>query len=400
MTRLDHTPIPRYRAVAGPALLTQGFRPFFLAAGLWAVVALALSIGMIQGRLSLPTVFDPIAWHLHELIYGYAAAAIAGFLLTAIPNWTGRLPLQGWPLLWLVLLWLAGRVAMATSALIGAGPAAALDLGFLAALAVVALREIIVGRNWRNLVPIAGVLLLFAANLLLHAEAMALVESGGASHRLPIAVLVMLISLIGGRVTPSFTRNWLAKRGTPPLPATFGRLDQAAMLVSLLALGAWVALPEGTMTALALAAAALLQFVRLARWRGWASAPEPLLWILHVAYLWVPLGLALLSAAHWLPALPATGALHALTVGAIGTMTLAVMSRAILGHTGRPLSADAGLTAVYVLITLAAAGRVAATVWEAASGLLLSAAVAFWIASFLGFLILCGPMLLRRSPPT
>lgn len=398
MRKSSHTPLPRYRAFAGPALLTQGFRPFFFAAGLWALAALALSFEMIHGRLSLPTVFDPITWHIHELIFGYAVAAIAGFLLTAIPNWTGRLPLQGWSLLALVALWLAGRLTVGASGLVGAALAAAVDAGFLVALAAVALREIVVGRNWRNLVPIAGVLTLFAANLLMHADAMGLTESGRAGRRLAIAVVIMLISLIGGRVVPSFTRNWLVKRGAQHLPAGFGAPDRLAMLGSLLALGVWTVVPEGPTIAVLMLVAAALQFWRLVRWRGWAAAPEPLLWVLHLGYLWIPLGFLLMSLSQWLPTLPATGALHALTVGAIGTMTLAVMSRAILGHTGRPLTAGAGLTTVYLLITLAAICRVGATVLDGIGDQLMVAAAVSWSASFIGFLMVCGPMLLGRAP--
>ena len=134
MARENHTPIPRYRSYAGTALLTQGFRPFFLAAAIWSVLTLSQSFAMIHGQIALPSAFDAVTWHFHELFFGYITATIAGFLLTAIPNWTGRMPLQGGPLLALVLLWLGGRVAIATSALIGVGIAAAIDLSFLAAL--------------------------------------------------------------------------------------------------------------------------------------------------------------------------------------------------------------------------------------------------------------------------
>ena len=396
MTRAHHTPIPSYRSYSGTARLTQGFRPFFLAAAVWAVLALALSFAMIKGHIALPSTFDAVTWHFHELFFGYITAAIAGFLLTAIPNWTGRLPLQGGPLLALVLLWLGGRVAIATSALIGVGIAAAIDLSFLAALVAVTLREIIVGKNWRNLVPISGVFLLLATNALLHAETVGLVDSDGASRRLPIAIMIMLITLIGGRVVPSFTRNWLVKRNMRPLPAPAGRFDRVTLVLSLVALGAWTIGPDHAAVATIVGIAAILQFIRLARWRGWVTRAEPLLWILHLGYLWIPIGLALLAASHWLPALPATGALHALTAGAMGTMTLAVMSRAILGHTGLGLTASPGLTAVFILIMIAAASRVAATLSDGLYTLLLMVAAGTWIAAFLGFLVVCGPILLRH----
>jgi uncharacterized protein involved in response to NO len=397
MPRLEHTPVPRARAFDGPALLTQGFRPFFLLAGLWAPLALLLSLGAIRGEIALPTAFDPIAWHAHELMHGYAAAVIAGFLLTAIPNWTGRLPLQGLPLLALVLLWFAGRLALLTSSVIGILPAAALDVAFPAALVGVALREIVAGRNWRNLVPVAGVLVLLAANALSYAAAAGLVPAG-LDRRLAIAVVVMLIALIGGRVVPSFSRNWLVKRGAVRLPASFGPIDRLALVVTLLAFAAWVAVPEHDVTAGALALAALLQLIRLLRWRGWATGREPLLWVLHLGYLWLPVGLALLAASHWLPVLPPAGALHALTAGAIATMTLAVMSRAILGHTGRELAAGPGLTAVFLLITLAAAARVAASLLAGGYDLLLAVAAGAWCLAYAIYLWQQGPMLLGRRP--
>jgi uncharacterized protein involved in response to NO len=163
--------IPRCRPFAGPALLRQGFRPFFLGAGVWAVVAMVLWISAIQGYVAIPTLFDPIGWHAHEMLFGFVVAAIAGFLLTAIPNWTGRMPLQGLPLAALVAAWLAGRAAVFGSAWIGGGIAATLDLSFLALLVAVVLREIFAGRNWRNL-PMPAVLGgLLVANALTHADA-------------------------------------------------------------------------------------------------------------------------------------------------------------------------------------------------------------------------------------
>ncbi|MDP6954222.1 MAG: NnrS family protein, partial [Alphaproteobacteria bacterium] len=187
------------RAYAGPPLLRQGFRPFFLFAGIWAPLGLVLSFARLQGWIAISSAVDPLAWHFHELLYGYVAAAVAGFLLTAIPNWTGRLPLHGRPLLALASLWLAGRLAMASSDLIGVGPATAVDVAFLVALVALVLREIISGGNWRNL-PVAVIVGLFAlSNILVHAEALGWLTDNGYGKRLGIAVVIVLISLIGGR---------------------------------------------------------------------------------------------------------------------------------------------------------------------------------------------------------
>ncbi|SMF51301.1 uncharacterized protein involved in response to NO [Tistlia consotensis] len=388
------TAVPRYRPRQGPALLDAGFRPFFLAAALWAAAALPLWLLAFTGGIELPTALAPLTWHIHEMLYGFVAATLAGFLLTAIPNWTGRLPLQGRPLALLVLAWLAGRLATATSGWIGAGPAAALDLLFLATMLAVVLREIVAGRNWKNL-PMAGaVALLLAGNALMHAEAAGLIPDRGLGWRLALAVLVLLVSLIGGRIIPSFTRNWLAKRDATALPAPFGRLDSLTLLATALAGAAWTADPDGAATALLTLAAGALQALRLARWRALATLAEPLVWILHLAYAWLPLGLVLLGLGHWWPALPPSLAIHALTAGALGSITLAVMTRATLGHTGRPLTAGAATLAIYLAITLAAATRLAAVLLPELMLPLLAVSGTAWVAAFAGFALAYGRALL------
>lgn len=375
----------------------MGFRPFFLMAGLWAAVALALFVAMLQGMIVLPTHFDPVTWHWHEMLFGFVAATFTGFLLTAIPNWTGHLPLHGMPLAGLVLLWLAGRIAVALADLIGALPAAIIDVAFLASVFAIALREIAAGKNWRNLPIAAAVALFLTGNILIHAEALEILATDGLGQRLSIAIMIMLIVLIGGRIVPSFTRNWLKKQGHESLPAPFGAVDGATLGLTLLALGWWSVQPEGPVTGILAAAAGAANLVRLSRWRGWAAGAEPLVWVLHLAYLWIPIGLALLALSQWWPSLPQSGALHALTTGAIGSMTLAVMSRATMGHTGRDLTAGPALTACYGLISLAAACRIASSVLDVAGEILLWVALSAWIAGFLIFLAVCGPMLLTRS---
>ncbi len=209
---------PRYRRDAKPAWLSAGYRPFFLLAGLWSIAVLPLSVAAIHGVAPLPSGLDTVRWHFHELMFGYIAAAVAGFLLTAIPNWTGRLPLQGLPLLGLVGLWCAGRLAMFASGVIGPAAAAVLDLLFLAVLGALVSREIIAGRNRRNLPMLAILATFLGANMLYHAVSLGLLPDNGFDQRTAIACIALLIVLIGGRVTPSFTRNWLVKRGSTSLP--------------------------------------------------------------------------------------------------------------------------------------------------------------------------------------
>jgi uncharacterized protein involved in response to NO len=358
---------------------------------------MGLFIAMYQGHIALPTAFDAVAWHYHEMLFGYVAAVLAGFALTAIPNWTGRLPLQGAPLLGLVLLWLAGRVAVAVSALIGVWAAAAIDLLFLAALAAVFLREIVEGRNWRNLPVVGAVILFFLCNVLIHYETLGLIDSGGRAQKLSIAVPIVLITLIGGRIIPSFSRNWLARHDAPRLPKSFGTFDRLTLVATLGTLAWWAIAPLGPVSGGLAAIAAALNLVRLARWQGLATRTEPLLWAMHLGYLWIPAGLGLLALASLQEGVSQTGSIHALTVGAVGTMTLAVMSRATLGHTGQPLHAGAGLTLAYLLVTAAAVLRIAASLRaDLFTPLVLAAAVA-WIAAFLFYLGVCGPVLVKRN---
>ena len=396
------TPIPRYRPQAGPAILSAGFRPFFLGAALWAAVAVPLWLA-IYGGAPVATELPPLAWHMHEMLFGFAAATVAGFLLTAIPNWTGRLPLQGLPLATLVVLWTAGRIALLLPGWLAPLTVAAIDLSFLALFLLVVLREILAGRNWRNLPMVAALLALLLANLMMHLESAGVVALQGAGGRLGLATLLLLIALVGGRIVPSFTRNWLAKqRPDLALPAPFGVIDGAALAATALALVVWVAAPDSAPTPWLALAAALLLGVRLARWRGAATLREPLLAILHLGYGWLPLGLLLLAGTRLLPFLPEAAALHALAVGAVGTMTLAVMTRASLGHTGRPLTAGVGTTAIYGLITLAALLRIGAPLAAARYGLALELAGAAWSSAFGLFVLLYGPLLLaprRQARP-
>lgn len=377
-------------------VLQHGFRPFFFLGALWAAFALFLWLGALAGGLALPTALDPVAWHRHELLFGYLAAVIAAFLLTAIPNWTGRKPTRGRPLLLLVLLWLAARLAVFTSGWIGPYPALVLDPAFPAALAFIAAREIVAGRNWRNLPVTVLVTLLAAADLISHLKMLGVLGTEMLGVRLAVAVVSGLVALIGGRVTPSFTTNWLKARKADRLPAPFGRFDQLVLLLTAMALVAWLAFPESAVAGLLLVAAGIGAAVRLARWRGLATAPEPLLLVLHVGYAWLAVGLASLGLAA-LGLVPRAAALHALTAGAFGTMTLAVMTRASLGHTGRQLTADGWTTAIFVLVNLGALARLGAFAVPAAYTPALHLAGTLWGGAFLLYAVRYAPILLGPS---
>ena len=387
--------IPRTKPGNYPAILSYGFRPFFLLGALNAGIAILFWLPLFYGLLDTASLFAPVDWHIHEMLFGYIAAVVTGFLLTAIPNWTGRLPVQGMPLLVLVLLWLAGRFAVFFSSLIGWIAAAATDSAFLFAVAMAAAVEIVAGRNWRNLKVLAPVSVLFVANLLFHLEA----HFNGLSdisRRLGIGAVVLLIMIIGGRIIPSFTRNWLVRRNPGRLPVPVGRYDTVVIAISAISLIAWTAFPNGVITGAALLTSALLNAVRLARWAGDRTLRDPLVLMLHLAYVFLPVGLLFAGLAAILPSVPPAAGLHAFGVGAIGCMTLAVMMRATLGHTGRELRAGVDGCSVFAAVLLAGVLRVCA-VFHPAQEILLYLSAAAWSAGFLGYVALFGGMLLRSK---
>jgi uncharacterized protein involved in response to NO len=386
-------PIPRLRAYEGPALLSYGFRPFFLGGAIFAAIAVLLWLPMYSGDTALRTAFTPRDWHVHEMLYGYLPAAVTGFLLTAIPNWTGRLPIQGTPLLVLVIVWIAGRLAVALSAEIGWAAAALIDASFLTLVAAAAIREIVAGRNWGNLKVVAMVSLLLAGNVAFHLEAhVAGVADFGI--RTGIAAIVLMIAVIGGRIIPSFTRNWLARQVPGRLPAPLSRFDVAVIATSAAALALWIWLPVGIVTGTALFLLGVLHLARMARWAGWRTFGERLLLILHVAYAFVPFGFLLSGAAAFGWVAPSAG-VHAWTVGAAGTMTLAVMSRATLGHTNNTLTASRATQAIYAAIVIAALARICAALEPALTTPLLQLAALTWCLAFFGFAAAYGPTLAR-----
>ncbi|CTQ34766.1 NnrS family protein [Jannaschia rubra] len=393
------TTMERSRAWTGPAILSYGFRPFFFFGAVWAVVAMALWVAILAGRAA-PGAMLPADWHAHEFLFGYLGAIVAGFLLTAVPNWTGRLPVVGWGLGALVLAWFAGRVVLWSPGPLGALAVAGVDLVFPLALAGVILREILAGKNWRNL-PVLGLLvLLTVANGLFHWEAATGASAAqGYGLRLGLGTGIMMIALIGGRIVPSFTRNWLVKRGATTLPVPpMARFDRAALAVTGLALLLWIALPDAALTGVALLAVGAVQAVRLWRWRGVDTGVEPLVAVLHAGYAFVPLGALAIGAAILLPDTGATAAAqHLWMAGAIGLMTLAVMTRATLGHTGQALAAGAGTTAIYLALVAAVVLRLAGAAVPDAALTLYALAGLCWAGAFGGFAVIYGRLLLRAK---
>jgi uncharacterized protein involved in response to NO len=361
------------------------------------VIALALWMLAYSGSLVLPSALEPLVWHRHEMLFGFVGAAIAGFLLTAIPNWTGRLPIAGWSLAGLVGLWAAGRLAVLFSAWAGMAAAAFIDAGFYFVLASLAAREVTAAKN-RNLPPVAMVFMMGVANAADHAGAAQLLPDADIGVRAAIAIVVMLISLIGGRIIPSFTSNWMKKQGiTLSLPTQPTRFDLGVLIATAAGLLAWIALPNGRWVGVLLMAVGAAQLLRLSRWSGLRCVRDPLVFILHVGYLWVPTGLFLLGTSIVDTGIPRSAAIHALTAGAMPTMILAVMTRAILGHTGRQLAATPTTVLIYALITLGALLRVAFPFGFLSHSAGIEMAALLWAAAFLLFLATFGPILFQPS---
>ena len=347
------------------AFFSYGFRPFFLGAGLYGVVGMAAWITWIGLHAAGGEVkgmdggFPPYLWHAHEMLFGYVGAAVAGFLLTATPGWSGRKPVSGAPLAALFAAWLAGRVAVWLAAFLPAALVAIVDLAFWVFLFAVVLRTLAGGKA-RNFVFLALLALLVTADVMVHLERLGLAAgTAAAGHRLALDSVVLLIAIVGGRVVPAFTRNALrAETGeADPIPA-LPRLDAAGIGAVAALLVADQATPGAAAAGWLALFAAAANGARLVRWRGWQVLDQPILWIVHLGFAWMVTGLGLKAWALLGGGMIEATALHALTVGAIGSMTLGIMTRAGLGHTGRPLKVAPEIAAAYLLLSLAALIRV------------------------------------------
>lgn len=392
-----HGYVPRGLARTGPVLFSYGFRPFFLGAAVWAIIAMVLWIAALAGHHELGGSYSAQAWHAHEMLFGFAPAVLAGFLLTAVPNWTGRLPVSGWPLAGLFALWISGRMALLSPDVIGLPSAAAIDCLFLPALLLICAREVIAGRKWKDLKVLGGLLALSLANTCFH-FAVVTGDHVNIAMRLGISAYVALVTIIGGRILPSFTRNWLNRLGRTEFPVPYNQFDTIAILAGVAALAAWTLVPDHPITALTGLAAAVLHVTRLARWRGWATWPEMLLVILHVAYAFVPLGFAAISFGA-LGLVEERSVMHVLTVGAIAAMMLAVMTRASRGHTGQALTASRLTVVSYVAVVLSALSRPPAEMLPGIAPTLYAVSGSAWILAFTLFCIEYGPILVRKRRP-
>ena len=383
---MPETPAPLVRAA--PVVLALGFRPFFLVAGALAVVAMPVWLAVLRGWLPGDSYYGATTWHAHAILFGYATAVIAGFLLTAVRNWTGMPTASGWELGALAGLWLAGRIAPWLPV---PGPLiAALDLTFPLLLALSLLKPLWQGANRANRVFLGLLGGMSAASLLVHLQALGLTEGTAlVGDRLMLGLILLTLLIVSGRIMPFFTRS-AVPGAAPRVRPWVERLTFGLAGLWVLADMAWPGSPLAGVLALGLAA---LQVLRLAGWhhpRVWANA---MLWVLYSGYLWLILGLLLNGLAHLGLAAPFP-ALHALTAGTIGVFTLGMMSRVTLGHTGRPMQAPLATTAAFWILNLAALTRVFGPLllpsrygdWLLVSGVL-------WTLAFGLFLWVHGPML-------
>ena len=378
-----------------PAFLSYGFRPFFLAAALFAGLAVPVWAMILNGAAEPSFRLTPRDWHVHEMLFGFLPAVITGFLLTAMPNWTDRPPLRGAPLLALVMLWLAGRLAIALP-----WPAAILpavvDAAYLVILAAIVWREIIAGKAWDR-APIGLVISLYAcANMLFHTLAQRGSETD-LPERMAVALMILLLTLIGGRITPSFTSDYLVERSLPDQLPSFSRYDGLTIILTVVSALSWVVQPQAMTTGWCLVAAGLANIVRLSRWRGWLTWPEPLVLILHAGYGWLAFSLLSIGGATLGFGLKPADAVHALTTGAVGAMTFAVMTRASLGHTGRPKQADRLTVTIYILVNLGALLRVFGPAIGLPTALIFGMAATAWSGAYLLFAARYGPYLIRPA---
>jgi uncharacterized protein involved in response to NO len=393
-------PIVSRRLAGGHALWGRGFRPFFLLAALHASVFVPLWLAMLRGLLPIPIGLDPIAWHGHEMLFGFAGAAIAGFLLTAVPVWTGTPAVTGARLAGIAALWLLGRVAFLSSAALPPWALAAADLPFFVALAGFLAAPLLARTQRRNAGFFAALIALALVNGLfhLHLLGVSLVEPR-AALRCAIAVVAVLLIVVGGRITPAFTRNALTRAGASAAIRPSPGLDRTAAAAAAIAAAAALSPAFAVVYGAAALAAGAAVLVRLAGWHSARTLRDPLLWSLHAGQAWLGVGLLAAGIAAFWPALPVTVAVHALTAGAMGATILAVITRVSLGHTGRPLVALPGTALAYAGVHLGAAVRVAgplivpthaATIWLVAGSV--------WAVSFAFFLARYGPLLVRPRP--
>jgi uncharacterized protein involved in response to NO len=378
------------------ALFAYGFRPFFLAVGVYAVLGLIAWLWIYTtGAQPLPSQPAQL-WHGHEMLYGFVGAAIAGFLLTAVPSWTSARGFAGRPLILLAALWLTGRLAFAAAAVLPLTIVAVCELAFIPVLAGLLAPALLRARNRNSPLLLVLVSIWLTDVVFMYALMRDDVLLARTTLLVAIDIVLLLVTVIGGRIVPAFTASALRARGLATDLRTSRWIDGIVIAAMIAVVLVDIIDPWHQVAGAVAAVAAIAHAWRLIGWRSWRTLDEPLVWSLHLAYAWLPAGLAMKAlylsgnaawAAHWL---------HALTIGVAAAMILAVMTRASLGHTGRPLSASRLIGSAYILLSLAAVMRVLAPpLAPGAYQWSVVAAGTLWICAFAIFIVIYTPILLR-----
>lgn len=380
-----------------PILLAYGFRPFFLATGIYGLGVIAWWLAVHTGHAEVPTPFDPLLWHGHEMVFGFIAAAVGGFLLTAVPNWTTTAPATGKWLAPAVFAWLAGRLAIGLAGHLPYGVVAGVDLAYFPVLAFLVGRPILHAANPRHYAFPGLLVVLFAANLLMH------LEIGGATAGtarpglyLGIYVIALILALVAGRIVPNFTRNALRAQGIEASVETDERIEKGAIGALLLTAVVDVAGGSALATGFPTLVAGILFLLRMRKWQTGKVLGQPILWVLHLGHFWLGAGFAIKGLGDLTGFVPATTAFHGLFIGAFATMILAVMTRAALGHSGRPLVVARPIVLAYLLVSGATLLRVfGPALAPAHHGTWVVAAGFLWLTAFALFLAVYWPILTR-----
>jgi uncharacterized protein involved in response to NO len=376
----------------GFALFALGFRPFFLLAGIAAVAMLAVWVGLYRGDVALGNYYGTVVWHSHEMLFGYAAAVVAGFLLTAVRNWTGVDTITRIPLAILAGIWVLGRVLPFLSEVLPGAVIAVVDLLFIPALVVAIAHPIIKAKMWNNLFFVPLLLAYAAGNALLHAQLLGLTENTlNAANTLGIAMIILLLAIMGGRVIGFFIERGLGGVQVKSWPL----VEKLCIISILFYFSLELMLSSGVVLAVTALLTAVIHTIRLVGWYHKGVWSISLLWVLYLGYAWIAVGF-LLKALAALGYISPFLALHAFTAGAIGVMTLGMMARVSLGHSGREMRAVKGISLAFALVNLAAIVRVLLPmVMPDHYVALISASGVIWVVAFLLFAFVYTPILIR-----
>jgi len=379
-----------------PPLFRLGFRTFFLSGAIFSVIAITVWLLILRGTLDFTPLGGGYWWHIHEMVFGFGCAIVAGFLLTAVQNWTGIQGAQGNVLIGLLALWLLGRISLLFPTLFGETVTSVIDVSFLPVVAFVLAKPIILIKQYRNLFFIPLLLLFTLANLEMH---LAIINpqffSINLSGYAAILLTTFLISVMAGRVTPMFTANGTKTPKALPAPwldkLTNGSL---AVLMIILLLHPFIGF-NPTIFAVLLIVAGVFQAIRWIRWKPWVTLAVPLLWSLHIALKFIWVGLILLGISYLIPKIPSNHIWHLLTIGGIGGLILAMISRVSLGHTGRSLTPPKTMSLAFSLIIVSSLTRsIGPWLIPTNTAIFFDISGFCWMLSFGIFVYSYGPMLL------